>query len=119
MKQRKKPAKADEAKRSMKGAFSIPAALEIVRCNEGGKEFIKEKGYKHDNNARYMLVAEFPLNSSMNEELSTMKRLAKRFARDFLRTTRATAAVVRWNACGACGGKCLQVLDKNIGGWLP
>ena len=100
-------------------AMHIPAALEIVRCNEGGKEFIKEKGYKREHNARYVLIAEFPLHFSTNEEISAMKRLAKRFARDYLRTTRATAAVVMWNACGSGGRKCLQVMDKYNGGWLP
>ena len=73
--------------------FHIPAALEIVRCSEGGKEFIKEKAYKRGSHTRLCLVAELPLYSTEERELSVTRRLAKRLARDYIRTAHALSAV--------------------------
>lgn len=73
----------------------FPKELEIIKCREGNKEFMKERANKRSGRDQYTLVAEFPLYGKL-DEAATRKiwRLAKRLARDFLRTGFHSAAIV-------------------------
>lgn len=75
--------------------WSFPKELEIIKCREGNKEFMKERANKRSGRDRYTLVAEFPLLGKPSEAAArTIWRLAKRLARDYLRTNFMPAAIV-------------------------
>lgn len=78
------------------GGWHFPAALEIIKCKEGNKEFIKERTDR--GGGRRVLICEYPLSAVAefdDEDARVLWRLAKRSARDFLRNSWITAAVVK------------------------
>lgn len=76
--------------------WQFPKELEIIKCREGNKEFMKERANKRNGRDQYTLVAEFPLYAKKPDEATARRiwRLAKRLARDFLRTDFFDAAIV-------------------------
>lgn len=78
------------------GGWAFPAPLEIVKCKEGNKEFMRERRNARGGGRR-VLVCEYPLSEVApfgGDDARTVWRLAKRAARDFLRVSWITAAVV-------------------------
>ena len=76
--------------------WDFPAALEIIKCKEGNKEFMKERPARKPF-GRMVKVCEYSLESLSEfegDDARTIWRLAKRAARDFLRTSWIEAAVV-------------------------
>lgn len=81
------------------GGWHFPAPLEIVKCKEGNKEFMKER--RNSGGGRLVLVCEYPLSAVAefgDDDARIVWRLAKRAARDFLRNSWITAAVVKAEA---------------------
>lgn len=79
-----------------KSGWQFPKALEIVKCKEGSKEFIKERQARHPF-GQLVKVCEYSLDGVeqfSEEEARTVWRLAKRAARDFLRVSWMDAAIV-------------------------
>lgn len=75
------------------GGWHFPAALEIIKCKEGNKEFMKERPNRKG--GRLVLICEYHLETEFSDtDARIVWRLAKRAARDFLRTSWITAAVV-------------------------
>lgn len=73
--------------------WHFPAALEIIKCKEGNKEFMKERPNRKG--GRLVLICEYYLETEFSEkDARVVWRLAKRAARDFLRTSWITSAVV-------------------------
>lgn len=82
-------------KQEAAGGLQFPKELEIIKCREGNKEFMKERANRRSGNDRYFLVAEFPVCAPIEEEkIRKTWRLAKRLARDYLRTEWINAAIV-------------------------
>lgn len=78
------------------GGWAFPAPLEIIKCKEGNKEYMKER--RNRKGGRLMLVCEYPLSEADSfggDEARVIWRLAKKAARDFLRVSWITTAVVR------------------------
>lgn len=78
------------------GGWQFPKALEIVKCKEGNKEFMKERPARRPF-GNTVLICEYPLDGdAMQEPNARMitRRLAKRAARDFLRVSFMTSAIV-------------------------
>ena len=69
------------------GGWQFPKALEIIKCKEGNKEFMKERPARRPF-GNTVLICEEP-----NAKLITW-RLAKRAARDFLRVSYMPSAIV-------------------------
>ena len=81
------------------GGWHFPAPLEIIKCKEGNKEFIKERTDR--GGGRRLLICEYPLSAVAEfggDDARIVWRLAKRAARDFLRNSWITAAVVKAEA---------------------
>ena len=79
-----------------KSGWQFPKALEIIKCKEGNKEFMKE---------RPALICEYPIDDTAAEEPNAKLitwRLAKRAARDFLRVSFMPSAIV---SAATHGGK--------------
>lgn len=96
------------------GGWSFPQSLEIVKCKEGNKEFMREKPYHRNGGAaRLSLVAEFSLEAVQNDDdARTVWRLAKRLARDFLRVSWMNSAVVTCTKTDKAGERRLFVYGK-------
>lgn len=76
--------------------WQFPKALEIVKCKEGNKEFMKERPARRPF-GNTVLICEYPLDSNAMQEPNARMitwRLAKRAARDFLRVSFMTSAIV-------------------------
>ena len=75
--------------------WQFPKALEIVKCKEGNKEFMKERPARRPF-GNTVLICEYPLDGDAMQEPNARMitwRLAKRAARDFLRVSFMTAIV--------------------------
>lgn len=75
---------------------SIRKPLEIIKCKEGRKEFMKERPARRPF-GNTVLVCEYPISPDALEEpegLGITWRLAKRAARDFLRVSIMQSAIV-------------------------
>lgn len=78
--------------------WHFPAPLEIIKCKEGNKEFLKERPNRKG--GRLVLICEYPLTVHADgldvgpDDPRIVWRLAKRAARDFLRNSWITSAVV-------------------------
>lgn len=77
------------------GGWHFPVPLEIIKCKEGNKEFLKER--RNSGGGRLVLICEYPLSevAEFGDDARIVWRLAKRAARDFLRNSWITAAVVK------------------------
>ena len=70
-----------------KSGWQFPKALEIIKCKEGNKEFMKERPARRPF-GNTVLICEYPIDDTAAEEPNAKLitwRLAKRAARDFLR----------------------------------
>lgn len=87
---------AKQKKQEAASGWQFPKALEIIKCKEGNKEFIKERPARRPF-GRTVLVCEFPIEGiaefGQDDNMVTW-RLAKRAARDFLRVSFMSAAIV-------------------------
>lgn len=78
------------------GGWQFPKALEIIKCKEGNKAFMKERPARRPF-GDVVLICEYPLDGITEAEPEAkMKtwRLAKRAARDFLRVSFMPSAIV-------------------------
>ena len=76
--------------------WQFPKALEIVKCKEGNKEYMKERPARKPY-GRIVKVCEFSLEAVAefgDDDARTVWRLAKRAARDFLRVSWINTAIV-------------------------
>lgn len=76
--------------------WQFPKALEIIKCKESNKEFMKERPARRPF-GKTVLVCEYPIESDGAEEPNAKMitwRLAKRAARDFLRVSFMPSAIV-------------------------
>lgn len=76
--------------------WQFPKAIEIIKCREGNKEFMKERPARRPF-GNTVLVCEYPLEGEAAFEPEAKRitwRLAKRAARDFLRASVMPSAVV-------------------------
>ena len=74
--------------------WQFPKALEIVKCKEGNKEFMKERPARRPF-GNTVLICEYPLDGNAMQEPNARMitwRLAKRAARDFLRVSFMTSS---------------------------
>ena len=81
------------------GGWHFPAALEVIKCKEGNKEFIKERPNR--GGGRLVLICEYHLaavDDFGGDDARIVWRLAKRAARDFLRNSWIAAAVIKADA---------------------
>ena len=93
-KERKRNTMTKEKKQD--GGWQFPKALEIVKCKEGNKEFMKERPARRPF-GNTVLICEYPLDGDAMQEPNARMitwRLAKRAARDFLRVSFMTSAIV-------------------------
>lgn len=80
------------------------ATLEIIKCKEGNKEFMKERPARRPF-GNTVLICEYPIDDTAAEEPNAKLitwRLAKRAARDFLRVSFMPSAIV---SAATHGGK--------------
>lgn len=87
---------ANTEKKKDGGGWEFPKALEIMKCKEGNKEFMKERP-AHRPFGRTVLICEYPVEGLAEfgaDDNRTVWRLAKRAARDFLRVSWINAAIV-------------------------
>ena len=80
------------------------SALEIIKCKEGNKEFMKERPARRPF-GNTVLICEYPIDDTAAEEPNAKLitwRLAKRAARDFLRVSFMPSAIV---SAATHGGK--------------
>lgn len=90
--------------------WQFPKALEIVKCKEGDKEFMKERPARRPF-GNTVLICEYPLDGDAMQEPNARMitwRLAKRAARDFLRVSFMTSAIGN-------GGEGGQALHRRSG----
>ena len=84
------------AKSKNESGWQFPKALEIIKCKEGNKEFMKERPARRPF-GNTVLICEYPIDETAaaepNGKLITW-RLAKRAARDFLRVSFMNSAIV-------------------------
>jgi hypothetical protein len=86
------------AKRKQEAAdgWQFPKALEIIKCKEGNKEFLKERPARRPF-GQTTLICEYPIEgiaaAEPNGNMITW-RLEKRAARDFLRASIMNSAIV-------------------------
>lgn len=74
----------------------LEKCLEIIKCREGNKEYLKERKPRSPLGS-LILICEYPISfppTGEPEEVSKAWKLAKRAARDFLRISDAPAAIV-------------------------
>lgn len=86
------------------GGWQFPKALEIIKCKEGSKEFMKERPARRPF-GNTVLICEYPIDDTAAEEPNAKLitwRLAKRAARDFLRVSFMPSAIV---SAATHGGK--------------
>ena len=72
-----------------KSGWQFPKALEIIKCKEGNKEFMKERPARRPF-GNTVLICEYPIDDTAAEEPNAKLitwRLAKRAARDYLRAS--------------------------------
>lgn len=89
---------------------SFRRQLEIVKCKEGNKEFMKERPARRPF-GNTVLICEYPLDGDAMQEPNARMitwRLAKRAARDFLRVSFMTSAIGN-------GGEGGQALHRRSG----
>lgn len=80
-----------------KSGWQFPKALEIIKCKEGNKEFMKERPARRPF-GNTVLICEYPIDDTAEEEPNAKLitwRLAKRAARDFLRVSFMPSATGR------------------------
>ena len=77
-----------------KSGWQFPKALEIIKCKEGNKEFMKERPARRPF-GNTVLICEYPIDDTAAEE-------PKRAARDFLRVSFMPSAIV---SAATHGGK--------------
>ena len=78
-----------------KSGWQFPKALEIIKCKEGNKEFMKERPARRPF-GNTVLICEYPIDDTAAEEPNAKLitwRLAKRAARDFLRVSFMPSAI--------------------------
>lgn len=78
------------------GGWQFPRSLEIIKCKEGNKEYMKERPARKPY-GRIVKVCEFSLEAVAefgDDDARTVWRLAKRAARDFLRVSWINTAIV-------------------------
>ncbi len=84
--------------------WKFPKPLEIIKCKEGNKEFMKERPARRPF-GNTVLICEYPIDAEAaaepNGNMITW-RLAKRAARDFLRVSFMPSAIV---SASTHGGK--------------
>lgn len=76
--------------------WKFPKALEIIKCKEGSKEFMRERPARKPF-GRLMKVCEFSIEAVAEfgeSDARAVWKLAKRTARDFLRLSWMEAAIV-------------------------
>ena len=74
----------------------LERCLEIIKCTEGNKSFLKERKPRPPL-GKLILICEYPIAAPFPgepDEAPIAWKLAKRAARDFLRTSDASAAIV-------------------------
>lgn len=79
-----------------KSGWQFPKALEIVKCKDGNKEFIKERPARRPF-GQTVKICEYFLEGFEAVDAETARtawRLAKRAARDFLRVSWMASAIV-------------------------
>ena len=77
--------------------WQFPKPLEIIKCREGNKEFMKERRARRPF-GRTVLICEYPIEAEAAAEPDGNMitwRLAKRAARDFLRVSFMPSAIVQ------------------------
>lgn len=87
---------AKEQKQTENGNGEFPKALEVLKCREGNKEFMRERPARRPF-GRTILVCEYPVAGYAEfgtDDNRIVWKLAKRAARDFLRVSFMTAAIV-------------------------
>lgn len=87
-----------------KSGWQFPKALEIIKCKEGNKEYMKERPARRPF-GNTVLICEYPIDDTAAEEPNAKLitwRLAKRAARDFLRVSFMPSAIV---SAATHGGK--------------
>ena len=95
-----------------KSGWQFPKALEIIKCKEGNKEFMKERPARRPF-GNTVLICEYPIDDTAAEEPNAKLitwRLAKRAARDFLRVSFMPSAIV---SAATHGGK-TAVLENVV-----
>lgn len=78
------------------GGWQFPRPIEIIKCKEGNKEYMKERPARKPY-GRIVKVCEFSLEAVAefgDDDARTVWRLAKRAARDFLRVSWINTAIV-------------------------
>ena len=83
-------------KQQEQSGWDFPAALEIVKCKEGNKEYMRERRARRPF-GRTVLVCQYPMDAEAAREPHGKMitwRLAKRAARDFLRVSFINTAIV-------------------------
>ena len=76
--------------------WDFPAALEVIKCKEGNKEFMRERPARKPY-GRMIKVCEYSLEGVAEfgeDDARAVWKLAKRAARDFLRVSWMNAAIV-------------------------
>lgn len=76
--------------------WDFPATLEVIKCKEGNKEFMRERPARKPY-GRMVKVCEYSLEGLAEfgeDDARTVWKLAKRAARDFLRVAWMNAAIV-------------------------
>lgn len=76
--------------------WQFPKPLEIIKCKEGSKEFMKERPARRPF-GNTVLVCEYPIEGEAATEPDAKRitwRLAKRAARDYLRASILPSAIV-------------------------
>lgn len=83
-------------KQETESGWQFPKPLEIIKCKEGNKEFMRERPARRPF-GQTVLICEYPIEGiaalEPNENMITW-RLAKRAARDFLRVSIMNSAIV-------------------------
>ena len=77
--------------------WQFTKSLEIIKCREGDKEFMKERRARRPF-GRTVLICEYPIEAEAAAEPDGNMitwRLAKRAARDFLRVSFMPSAIVQ------------------------
>lgn len=78
------------------GGWQFPRPIEIIKCKEGNKEYMKERPARKPY-GRIVKVCEFSLEAVAefgDDDARAVWRLAKRAARDFLRVSWINTAIV-------------------------
>lgn len=104
-----------------KSGWQFPKALEIIKCKEGNKEFMKERPARRPF-GNTVLICEYPIDDTAAEEPNAKLitwRLAKRAARDFLRVSFMPSAIVSaathsW-VLSLFARKGMKILDTHAG----